>query len=70
MANLAAFKEAMKMSDAVKEIFLETAEENGWLDDRFIDKKTVAIRLLSLGDSVEKIAIATGLTIETIEGLK
>ena len=40
-ANLLAFKEAIKMSEAVKYVFLETAEENGWLDDhaeRYIHK--------------------------------
>jgi len=74
-ANLAVFKEAMKMSEAVKEIFLETAEENGWLENKFVDRleldrKNTARKLISFGVSFEKIAEATGLTIETVEGLR
>lgn len=73
-ANLAVFKEAMKMSEAVKEIFLETAEENGWLENKFVDRleldrKNIARKFLSLGVSADKIAEATGLTVEIVEGL-
>ena len=36
-------QEATEMSEAVKEIFLETAKENGWLDDEFEqDRKRTA----------------------------
>jgi hypothetical protein len=69
-ANVIVFMEVMNVSDAVKELFFEAAENNGWLQER--DNKTlreVAIKLLSLGDSVEKVATATGLPINKVEGL-
>jgi len=71
-ANPDAFKEAMSMfTEDVKEIFLEGAEMHGWLTDRDKSKeierlKAVAKKLLLLGDSVEKIADATDLSIDTV----
>ena len=58
------------MSDAVKEIILETAEKNGWLEDKFVDKNTIAKKLLSLGVSIEKVAEATGFTLKELEQLQ
>ena len=70
-ANLAVFKEALNMSETLKEILLEGAEEYGWLDKRFFaEKEKIAKRLLLLGDPVEKVAEATELPIETVEQLK
>jgi hypothetical protein len=68
-ANSIAFEEVMNMSDAVIDIIIEAAEKNGRLKDRFVDRKTVAKKLIELGDSVEKVAEATGLSVETVEGL-
>ena len=72
-ANLVAFKEAVKMSEAVREIFLETAEENGWLDNRDwimnrdIEKaKVIARKLLLRGLPVEDVSEDTGLPIDTV----
>lgn len=70
-ANLSAFKEAMEMSEAVKEIFLETAEEKGWLEARFeSDRKTIAKKLLLFGVTAEKVAEATELPMETVLDLQ
>ena len=68
-ANLLVFKEALKMSETLMEIFLEGAEEYGWLDDKFVEKKKIARKLLLLGVSVEKVAEATELPIETVNAL-
>jgi len=68
-ANLATFKEAMKMSETVKDIFLETAEENGWLDDKFVDRKKIARKLLLLGISFEKVSEATELPVDVVASL-
>ncbi|MCL1884375.1 MAG: hypothetical protein FWF81_11590 [Defluviitaleaceae bacterium] len=70
-ANLAAFKEATKMSETVREIFLETAEENGWLNDRYNDReieraKKIAKKMLMLGYSPEKVTEATDLPFEMV----
>ena len=75
-ANPAAFEEAMNMLTAeAKEIFLEGAEKYGWLNgkiERKIEqnKKEIAKKLLLLGDSVEKVAEATELPIETVMSLQ
>ena len=69
-ANLATFKEVMKMSETVKEIFLETAEENGWLDSRLeSDRKKIARKLLSLGIPFEKVTEATELPVDAVASL-
>ena len=69
-ANLAVFKEAMKMSETVKDIFLETAEENGWLE-KYGNAKAIKIarKLLLLGDSVEKVSEATELPVDVVTSL-
>jgi hypothetical protein len=66
-ANMTAFKEAMKMTDAAINIILDTAEENGWLEDKYVNKRAVAKKFLSLGVSIEKVAEATGLTLKELE---
>jgi len=69
-ANLRAFKEAMNMSEAVKEIFLAGAEEHGWLVDRDIENlKVVAKRMLLDGESVERVAKWTELSLNTVMDL-
>ena len=69
-ANLAVFKEAIKMSEAVKEIFLETAEENGWLENKFVDRlESMARDMLLDGESIEKVSRWTKLPIPAVEKL-
>jgi len=67
-ANQNAFMEAMSMfTEGVRDIFMEGAERYGWLADREIERlKAVAKKLLLLGDSVEKVAEATELPVETV----
>jgi len=69
-ANPSAFMEAMNMSEAVKEIFLEGAEKYGWLEDKFADKKQIARKLLARGDSAEDVAEVMEMPIEAIIGLR
>ena len=69
-ANLSAFKEVTKMTETLKEIFLDTAEENGWLDDILeSNKKTIAKDMLLDGEPVEKVAKWMRLPIATVETL-
>jgi len=70
-ANQEAFKEAMNMmSSAVKELFFEVAERDGWLTDRDFEKaKSIAKEMLSDGESIEKIVKWTKLPYETVTGL-
>ena len=73
-ANPDIFMEAVNMSETVMEIFLEGAEKYGWLEDRFAEKfaeksKEIAKKLLLLGDPIERIVEATGLSIETVTEL-
>ena len=70
-ANLDAFKEATKMSEEVRDIFLETAEENGWLNDRDTNReiekaKKMAKKMLLDGESIEKVVRWTELPLETV----
>ena len=58
-------------TDGIKEIFLEAAEEYGWLDgllgNREIEKaKVIAKKLLLLGRPVEEVAEVTELSAETV----
>ena len=58
------------MSNEVKELFFEVAERGGWLQqDRLEVAKTIAKRFLLMGDSIEKVAEATGLPYETVSSL-
>ncbi|MCL2199770.1 MAG: 3-isopropylmalate dehydrogenase [Defluviitaleaceae bacterium] len=73
-ANFSAYKEAMKMSEAVKEVFIETAKENGWLNDWLNDygdtvARKIAKKLLLSGKSIEEVVEYTELPIETVESL-
>jgi len=69
-ANIVAFKEATKMSEAVKEIFLKTAEENGWLDDKLEQEKIkMAQKMLIRGYSVEEVAEIMELSLEVVKSL-
>ena len=71
-ANLVVFKEALNMSETLKEIFLEGAEEYGWLDGKYVEKKRIeqiAKNLLLLGISVEKVSEVTELSIEEVTEL-
>ncbi|MCL1884004.1 MAG: hypothetical protein FWF81_09675 [Defluviitaleaceae bacterium] len=70
-ANPNAFMEAINMfHDDIKDIFLEGAERYGWLANRETEKlKAVAKKLLLMGVSVEKIAEATELPLDTVHGL-
>ena len=71
-ANKNVFKEAACMSEGLKRILYEVAEENGWLDEWLrenrqtviaatgnLDAKEIARQLLNFGDPVEKIAAVT-----------
>jgi predicted transposase YdaD len=78
-ANPDVFMEAMNMfTDGVREIFMEGAEKNGWLEsygieiDKEKDKekaKEIAKKMLLDGESIEKIAHWTDLPIETIKSI-
>ena len=53
-ANLAAFKEAMNMTETVKEIILEGIKEYGWLDNEFEqNRKETAKKMLMRGYQVQ-----------------
>ena len=66
-ANLSAFKEATKMSEAVRTIFLETAEENGWLVSRETERlKSIAKKLLLRGMTIADVAEDTGLQMDIV----
>lgn len=77
-ANLEVFKEAMKMVEELREIFLETADEEGWLDSRIDskviqeviqDRKNMAKKLLLRGDTVEDVVTLTELPYDTVANL-
>jgi hypothetical protein len=73
-ANHGTFMEVMNVTEGVKEIFLEGAERYGWLNDRDSiklneEKKKIAKEFLLLDISVEKVAKATKLPLETVMGL-
>jgi len=74
-ANPNAFKEAINMTEAVKEIFLEGAEKYGWLNDKYEqnkiqDRKETAKKMLMRGYSVEDAAEIVDLPIETVMSLQ
>ena len=59
--------------DDIKDIFLEGAEKYGWLENKFVDVKKIeqkieqiAKKMLLIGVSVEKVADATELPIDTV----
>jgi hypothetical protein len=62
------------MTAELREIFMETAEENGWLEDlensRVIEKaKRIAKKLLMEGYPIEKVAETTELPLEIVTSL-
>ena len=67
-ANPNAFEEAIHMfSEDTREIIMRAMEKGGWLVHVEIEKaKKIAKKLLLLGDSVEKVAEATELPIDTV----
>ena len=67
-ANPSAFEEALSMfTENTRDIIMEAIEKNGWLDNREIKKaKQMAQKMLVYGDSPQKVADITGLTIDTI----
>ena len=71
-ANPKAFNEAMNMfTEGVREIFMEGAEEYGWLDARLNDRleeerKTMAKKMLLRGISIEDVVEYTGLPVEAV----
>jgi len=75
-ANPTAYKEAVTMfTEGIRDIFLEGAEEYGWLNNR--DKKRdienykkIAKKLLSLGVPPEKVTEATELPFDTVLALE
>ena len=69
-ANKQAFKEAMIVSEAVRTLFLETADEEGWLDER--DK--LKAREIARGFKQDNIPLGvivknTGLSLQEVEAL-
>jgi hypothetical protein len=78
-ANPDVFMEAMNMfTDGVREIFMEGAEKNGWLESRDIEKaketakekaQEIAKKMLLRGLPAEDVAEDTDLPIETIKSI-
>ena len=77
-ANWNNFLEVVTMTDDMKDMFLEAAEERGWLSE-WVNKrnekhateyaKEIAKTLLSFGDPIEKVALVTKLPIEIVEAM-
>jgi len=64
----------MKMYPAFKEVFLETAEEDGWLDEwgqrRDVEKAKEIARALKLNNVPAKVIVSsTKLTLQEVEAL-
>jgi len=71
-ANLKTFKEALSMSESMKELFFEVAEQEGWNVPDMLENfraKKIAKKLLHLGRPVEEVVEATELPYETVIGL-
>jgi len=73
-ANWDAFREVVNMSESLKELFLETAEEDGWLDDwgnRKVKNRDIEIARGLKADNVPVRVIVknTGLTSQEVEAL-
>ena len=70
-ANKDAFKEVVGMSEGLKKIWDEVAEEAGWFAEReqaaaATTAREIAKQLLKFGDPVEKIAAVTKLPVDEI----
>lgn len=75
MANYKIFEEVVDMTAEFKELILESAERNGWLEERMEknaieNAKSIAKRLLLHGHSVEDTSEFTKLPIETVLSLQ
>jgi len=69
-ANLTKFKEALSMSASMKELFFTVADEENWLDDRYLAKaKTIAKNFLLMGRPIDEVAKATDLPYDVVAGL-
>ena len=69
-ANMGAFKEAMAVSEAVRELFLDAAEEYGWFEKRENEKAiAIARKLLMRGIPAEAVAEDTNLPFEVVKRL-
>jgi len=77
-ANRNIFKEAIAMSSAVRELFLEVAETDDWFIDRIDDRikqeslenlKAVARKMILRGRPIKEIIEDTGLSREIVENL-
>ena len=71
-ANPSAFKEAMNMfTEGVRDIFMEGAEQHGWLDSRdnvkiLEERKRLAQKLLARGDSPSEVAEVADLPVDAV----
>ena len=55
------------MSSAIKELFLEVGERDGWFTDRDLEKaKAIAKKLLLRGRPIEEVVEDTGLPYEAV----
>ena len=69
----------INMTEGIKEVFLAGAEKYGWFDETLNEKlnenrqqerKIIAKKMLLMGISIEKVAEATELSIETVAALQ
>ena len=68
--NWEIFREVMKMIPELKERFLETAEKDGWLDERDRMRDIERAReMLSDGEAVEKVSKWMKIPLETVKTL-
>jgi predicted transposase YdaD len=76
------FREAISVSNAVKELFFEVAEKDGWFqqkrlegiqegirEGKFENSKAIAKKMLLRGRPIEEIIEDTGLPYETVNSL-
>ena len=77
-ANRKTFEEAIRMRTALKEvpvlreIFMDVAKEEGWLEDMAIEDRNIELarEMLQEGDPIDKIARLARLPLETIRELQ
>ena len=76
MANIKDFKEINNMSEtAVKELFMEVVDRNGWYKEREVQleakrNREIAREMLANNEPIEKIAKYTGLSVDDIRNLQ
>jgi hypothetical protein len=49
-----------------KDVIIKTAEEFGWLDERYVERKEIAKKMLLRGRPVEEVVEDTNLPYETV----